>query len=385
MGTADRRKRRFGTTRQLPSGRWQARYTGPDLRRYKGPRTWADEDGAIAWLKDEDRLIELDMWRPPEQRDQVSRGKATTVSDYVTRWNKQRDVKESTRAQYESYARTHLDGTDLADRPIGTVTIADIRGWWADVRATSSGKTDGATRNARVYSWLRSVFESAVDDGFADRNPCRIKGAGQTRRQRAIVVPSAAEVDALADAMPERLALLVTLASWCAMRRGELLGLRRRDIAKDASVVHVRRGVTFVKGQPVITTTKSGRERSVAVPPHIRPAVLAHLRTHVTPGAASLLFPSVVEGHEGDTLDEWTLRYHWDQARKVLDRNDLRLHDLRHAGSVWAATAGATLPELQRRLGHSTSAAAIRYQHAAEGSDARIAVAMSKLVGGHGD
>jgi len=45
--------------------------------------------------------------------------------------------------------------------------------------------------------------------------------------------------------------------------------------------------------------------------------------------------------------------------------DDLHFHDLRHAGATWAAQSGATIKELQDRLGHASSAAAMRYQHLA--------------------
>ena len=53
-----------------------------------------------------------------------------------------------------------------------------------------------------------------------------------------------------------------------------------------------------------------------------------------------------------------------------------RFHDLRHTGAVLAALAaqsGATLAELMHRLGHTTPAAAMRYQHAAAERDREIA------------
>src|SRR4029450_14006814 len=64
-------------------------------------------------------------------------------------------------------------------------------------------------------------------------------------------------------------------------------------------------------------------------------------------------------------------------ARAAAGRPDLRFHDLRHTGAVLAASTGATLAELMSRLGHSTPGAALRYQHAATGADARIAKALS--------
>jgi integrase len=71
---------------------------------------------------------------------------------------------------------------------------------------------------------------------------------------------------------------------------------------------------------------------------------------------------------------------HYYKARHAAGRDDLRWHDLRHSGAVLAAQSGATLAELMARLGHSTPAAAMRYQHAADGRDRAVAAAMSTLV-----
>ena len=48
-------------------------------------------------------------------------------------------------------------------------------------------------------------------------------------------------------------------------------------------------------------------------------------------------------------------------------------------GATMAAMAGATLADLQQRLGHSSVNAALRYQHAAQGRDRQIAEALSRL------
>ena len=57
-----------------------------------------------------------------------------------------------------------------------------------------------------------------------------------------------------------------------------------------------------------------------------------------------------------------------------------RLSPLESFAGTTAAQSGATLAELQARLGHSTVAAALRYQHAANGRDEEIAEAMSNVV-----
>jgi integrase len=114
----------------------------------------------------------------------------------------------------------------------------------------------------------------------------------------------------------------------------------------------------------------------VAIPPHITPAVERHLAEYVGASADSLLFPAKRGGH----LQPSTFKLYFYKARAKAKRPDLRFHDLRHSGAVMAAQAGATLAELMSRLGHSTPAAALRYQHAAQGRDKAIAAALSQLA-----
>jgi hypothetical protein len=48
-------------------------------------------------------------------------------------------------------------------------------------------------------------------------------------------------------------------------------------------------------------------------------------------------------------------------------------------GATWAAVAGATLPELMRRLRHRTHTAALRYQHATDERNKEIAGRLGAL------
>jgi hypothetical protein len=50
----------------------------------------------------------------------------------------------------------------------------------------------------------------------------------------------------------------------------------------------------------------------------------------------------------------------------------LRFHDLRHTAATLAAASGTSLKALMARIGHSSAAAALRYQHVIDGQDAEI-------------
>ncbi|GHA87348.1 hypothetical protein GCM10010512_18700 [Streptomyces thermoviolaceus subsp. thermoviolaceus] len=52
-GRRQQRRREFGTVRKLASGRWQARYVGPDGTRHKAPETFdtkTDAQDPSAWI-----------------------------------------------------------------------------------------------------------------------------------------------------------------------------------------------------------------------------------------------------------------------------------------------------------------------------------------------
>lgn len=210
------------------------------------------------------------------------------------------------------------------------------------------------------------------------------------------------ELATIMKEMPERLQAMILLATWCSMRDGELIELRRGDIKiydrvyRDLEgnetkvregVIHIRRAASRVKGGWVIGPPKSDAGiRDVSIPPHILPAIESHLSSeYVAIDGVPLLFPpergEVTEDGQPVRLQPSTLYRHFYRGRTVAKREDLRFHDLRHTGAVLAAQSGATLAELMNRLGHSTVGAALRYQHAAQGRDRAIADEMSRLVG----
>ncbi len=179
--------------------------------------------------------------------------------------------------------------------------------------------------------------------------------------------------------MPDRYRPMVMLSSWCGLRFGEVTELRRKDLELTNGVIHVRRGVVRSGGEAVVGSPKSSAGlRDVAIPPHLVPMLKAHRDAMPVRGVDGLLFPAA----DGVShLAPSTLYRHFYAARKAAGRPDLRWHDLRHTGAVLAASTGATLAELMGRLGHSTPAAALRYQHVAGGRDAAIAAALSRLAG----
>ena len=248
------------------------------------------------------------------------------------------------------------------------------------MRSWHSGLVDngpGATTAAKCYRLLRAILNTAVEDGLLAVNPCTIRGAGAERApERAI--PTIAQVIRLADAVDPRYRALVLLAAFGGLRRGELFGLRRRhvDVATGTVTVEAQRQ-QLAHGEHVIGPPKSdaGR-RTVAVPPQALEALQDHLQRWTEPRPDAWVFT----GAKGGALRDAVWQQNWDQARRSIGLPDLHFHDLRHVAATLTAATGAGVKEIMHRLGHSSTQAALRYQHATPERDRAIADAIALLI-----
>lgn len=77
----------------------------PDLVRYTAPRTFQTQGEAYGWLRAEERLVELEVWTSPAEREMADEAKAarTTVGAYGTAWMDQRNVRPKTLAEYRRF------------------------------------------------------------------------------------------------------------------------------------------------------------------------------------------------------------------------------------------------------------------------------------------
>jgi integrase len=326
------------------------------------PVTFDTKLDASTWLATQIRDVERGLWQPPQQRKTTS-----TFGAYAASWLAGRDLTPATRQHYQGLLDQHLLPA-LSPLPLDRIDPTTVRGWYGTLNASTP------TRRAHAYSLLRAIFSTAVSDDLVPANPCRIRGAGSTKSKHRTRVASLGELEVMVEATPSRYRAMLLLAAWCGLRFGELAELRRKDVDLEDGVVRVERGVTRVAGEMVVGDPKSeAGKRTVSIPPHLLPVVEKHLSDHTSSGPDGLLFPARGGGH----MVPSSLYKVFYPAREAAGRPDLRFHDLRHTGATLAAATGATLADLMTRLGHSTPAAALRYQHSVADRDKAIAAALS--------
>jgi integrase len=251
-------RRRFGRVRKLPSGRWQARYPGPDGRDRAAPSTFATKTDAARFLA----AVEVDMGRGV-WLDPLRSG--VTLREYSQAWLAERTVRGRrlavrTRETYQhSLDRWVLPA--LGSLPLDRITPAAVRRWHAETSAAT-----GPTATRQAYALLHAVLATAVADDALPRNPCRITGAGQARSDERPLL-DLDQVQHLSANMPENLRGFVDLAFWAHLRLGELLALRIGDIDMDDGTVTVQRQVVETDAGPVESPPKVGSQRVVHLPP----------------------------------------------------------------------------------------------------------------------
>jgi integrase len=364
--------RRFGNVRKRASGRWQARYLGPDGRMRSAPYTFDSSKAAEKWLTLTEANMIQGKWIDPQEAK-------VSLGPYAERWITERPALrprtiELYRWLFGKYVEPRLGSVTLGD-----LSTAVIREWRSDLLAAGVSQTMAA----KAYRLLRAILSTAVEeDGLISRNPCRLRGADRENPAERPVL-TVAQVFELADAMRyRRLRAMILVTAFATLRWGEVSALRRGDVAPDGSWIRVTVAHTEVIGRGIVVGPPKSRAgvRTISVPGVIRPEIVKHLMTYVGPASDALLFT----GPKGGALRRahFNNLTKWVDVVRALGAPGLHFHDLRHTGNLFAAQTGATTKDLMSRMGHDDMRAALIYQRATSEADRLIADRLSALVEG---
>jgi len=343
---------------------------------------WRDHDGRQCW----ERLGRSPQWNETRAQrelgkrlDQVEREQwrkpgGTTFVDFAARFTADylpgRNLKPSTVSDYGSIITGRLIPF-FSDTDISRIDAVAIDGYIS--HATGKGLTPKTVRNHLAL--LRVMFKVArrwklihanpVEDAEMPRvdipemsilSESEIAGLLATYRRL--------EQDAQGDANWWRLGRhVVQFALGTAMRRGEIIGLRWRDLELLERRLHVRE--TIVRGKLVTPKSRSSR-RTMEIGP--RTAVVLD---DIWKASRYRADDDLVFGHPtlGTAIDPTKLSR--DYMRPALKAAGITKpfwpwHDLRHTALTHEAAAGNPHAYVQAKAGHSQSTITDRYIHAAQ-------------------
>ena len=146
-------KRRFGRVRALTSGRFQARYPGPDGVDRPAPETFASKTDAEVWLTLKEAEILNGDWINPDDGE-------VSLIEYARTWIEERPGLRPKTVDGCSYLlRKHLTPV-LGPMPIADIKPGHVRRW----RKQLLDKGVSAVTVAKAYRLLKAILNTAGED-----------------------------------------------------------------------------------------------------------------------------------------------------------------------------------------------------------------------------
>ncbi|MBQ1081807.1 site-specific integrase [Nocardiopsis sp. B62] len=351
--------------KRTPPARWLVRYYDPSGK-LKSAGTYKKKPDAEKRQSDIEASLHEGVYRDPND------GK-TTFGEMAEKWLITRtDIKRSTWWKYRGLLDLYLLPR-WADLPLSAIHSEDIAVWIAQMQRPreEGGANLGASQTRHVHSILSMVLGWCVPRRIPF-NPA--KGVPLPKPSEAEhVYLNHHQVEALANASAllrtsyDQVAAgalinrpLILLLAYTGLRFNEAAALRVGRVDLAGRRIRVTTAFAEVEGKLVEQTPKTGKSRTVPVPPSLR----AELRPLVEGKPADSLVFSTRRGTPL-RLRNWRRR-EFDKAMRDagLDGTGLTPHKLRHTAASLAIAAGADVKVVQAMLGHASATMTLdRYGH----------------------
>jgi integrase len=278
--------------------------------------------------------------------------------------------KPSVLRGYEHDLRTYvLD--DLGGLRLTEVRRADLQAL-VD-RLVGEGRSGSKVRNIVIP--LRVVFRHALERDEINANPTsglRLPN-GIGRRERAA---SPSEAGELLAALPDALRPIYATAFYAGLRRGELRGLRWKDVDLASGVIKVRRSWDDYAGE--ITPKSEKGMRTVPVTATLRDELLV-LKARTGRDGRDFVFGATADRPFTPSHIRRSAAKAWASANAKRPGEGLKplvpieLHSCRHTFVSLMHDAGLSLERIGDYVGHSSTYMTDRYRHLLEGHEQEAA------------
>lgn len=323
-----------------------------------------------------------------------------TLGKYLTeRWLPVQEarLRKSTHDSYRRNIELHVIPA-LGRCQLDQLTPEDIDVFYAALLKGGRKKRPGEKGPAKglapksvhnIHVMLNKALGDAARKGTVVRNVVALADAPslQARKRPEIRAWDIDQLVRFLDVIaPHRMAPAFNFAAHTGMRRGEVLGVRWRDLDLDGCRVSVRQALVSVAYEISISDVKTGTSRRTIDIDADLVQVLKDwhkTRTEERDGVAPIKDDLVFVKADGTSMHPDIFSQLFDRTVARIDVPAISLHDLRHTHATLLLKAGVHVKVVSERLGHANVAFTMNvYQHVLPGMQAEAADTFSRLIQG---
>jgi integrase len=278
------------------------------------------------------------------------------------------NLRPNTESYYITSYNTHILEC-FGGIPLNRIDSIDIQKF-----INNKSKTLKPSTVRQLYAVLSSTFSKAVDWKFIKENPCKNITLPKIDNKNYTELLTVDEISKLMEAIenePEMYKVIFSIALYCGLRQGEILGLTIPDIDLDNNYINVNKQyVSHYKNGKVyheIASTKTANSiRKVYMPVAVSNALeqyIDNLKVLNINLDKQYLF---INPKTQAIYDHNAIYRRFKKMAKRIGLNNITFHDLRHLQATMMINSGVNIVVVAKRLGDTIETVSNTYLHSIE-------------------
>ncbi len=280
-------------------------------------------------------------------------GYSGTLKEWIYEWldtQKRTHIKASTYANYRNKLEYHVISV-IGDKKLTEVEKDDIQ------RLVNHGMSNQLSDNSirTLYRIVHSLFQSAVENGYLDKNPCNGVCLPKVRHQnrRALTREEQTLLEEKARCSKGNEAVIIAL--YTGLRIGEISALTWEEVDFTSHLIYVRRTRQRISTYEQDQKQSVVREDLPKSDSSYRSIPMGPFLTEYLIRLKSRAICSYVVCCKGRATEPRVILYRFRRLASEIGLDDVTFHSLRNTFATRCIEQGADAVTLSRLLGHTSA------------------------------
>ncbi|CAI2650532.1 Putative prophage phiRv2 integrase [Apilactobacillus kunkeei] len=298
-------------------------------------------------------------------------------------------VRESTLLSTTNIFKNHILN-HFSDKKINTITVSEIQtivNKWFDIAPVNFKKW---------FYYTGKIFEYAIKMGYLDKNPCRLVTLPKNKKEFAekkLLFWDKRQLDTffkcLYDMDDDKKFIFFRLLAFSGMRRGECLALTWEDINFKENTIDINKTISQgINRYQVINPPKTKKSmRKIIMDQktmdYLYKWKMEQRKQMLNYGFNTLNKKQMLFTTRNNTMLPLSAPSKW--LKLVIAKYDLpsiKIHGFRHSHASALFASGATIKEVQERLGHEDAQTTLNvYTHVTSNQNKDVVVKLESYLG----